>query len=86
MAAADKVDTTIPGTPFDSTPHLFDTQFFVETQLRGTQFPGFVDTTLYDISTDVWRYSKGGIQGEVASPIVGEMRLQSDHTVRRLSM
>lgn len=28
------------GTPFDSTPFTFDTQFFVETQVRGTLFPG----------------------------------------------
>ncbi|THH27733.1 hypothetical protein EUX98_g6460 [Antrodiella citrinella] len=40
IAAADLVDPTIPGTPFDSTPSLFDTQFFVETQLIGTLFPG----------------------------------------------
>ncbi|KAK0457279.1 manganese peroxidase 1 precursor [Desarmillaria tabescens] len=40
VAGADHVDPTIPGTPFDSTPSLFDTQFFVEVQLRGTAFPG----------------------------------------------
>ena len=40
IAAADEVDPTIPGTPFDSTPEIFDTQFFIETQLRGTLFPG----------------------------------------------
>ncbi|KAH9931128.1 manganase peroxidase [Epithele typhae] len=40
IAAADHVDPTIPGTPFDSTPELFDTQFFIETQLAGTLFPG----------------------------------------------
>ncbi|PSS35496.1 hypothetical protein PHLCEN_2v1551, partial [Hermanssonia centrifuga] len=40
IAAQDHVDPTIPGTPFDSTPEVFDTQFFVETQLRGTLFPG----------------------------------------------
>ncbi|KAI0259215.1 manganese peroxidase 2 [Gloeopeniophorella convolvens] len=40
IAAADHVDPSIPGTPFDSTPGVFDTQFFVETQLRGTLFPG----------------------------------------------
>ncbi len=28
------------GTPFDSTPSTFDTQFFVETMLKGTLFPG----------------------------------------------
>ncbi|KAH9931127.1 manganese peroxidase 1 [Epithele typhae] len=67
VAAADHVDPTIPGTPFDSTPSLFDTQFFIETQLRGTLFPG----------------SDGDNQGEVMSPLAGEIRLQSDHTLAR---
>ncbi|THU92888.1 manganese peroxidase 2 [Dendrothele bispora CBS 962.96] len=40
VAAADKVDPTIPGTPFDSTPSIFDSQFFVETRLKGILFPG----------------------------------------------
>ncbi|TCD71217.1 Versatile peroxidase vpl1 [Steccherinum ochraceum] len=40
VAAADLVDPTIPGSPFDSTPGTFDSQFFVETQLKGTLFPG----------------------------------------------
>ncbi|KAJ6492305.1 manganese peroxidase 1 precursor [Mycena sanguinolenta] len=40
IAGADDVDPTISGVPFDSTPSVFDTQFFVETQLRGTLFPG----------------------------------------------
>ncbi|KAF5335227.1 hypothetical protein D9758_014766 [Tetrapyrgos nigripes] len=40
IAAADHVDPTIPGTPFDSTPGIFDTQLFIEVQLRGTVFPG----------------------------------------------
>lgn len=40
IAAADHVDPTIPGTPFDSTPEVFDTQVFLEVQLRGTLFPG----------------------------------------------
>nr|WCB70302.1 versatile peroxidase VP2 [Trametes hirsuta] len=40
VAAQDKVDDSIPGTPFDSTPHDFDAQFFVETLLNGTLTPG----------------------------------------------
>ena len=40
VAAQDNVDKTIPGAPFDSTPSAFDAQFFVETLLRGTLFPG----------------------------------------------
>ncbi|KAI0697907.1 melanin-decolorizing enzyme [Cytidiella melzeri] len=66
IAAADHVDPTIPGTPFDSTPGVFDTQVFVEVQLRGTLFPG-----------------TGGNQGEVESPLAGEIRLQSDHDLAR---
>ncbi|KAI0275203.1 manganese peroxidase 3 [Gloeopeniophorella convolvens] len=66
VAAADHVDPTIPGTPFDSTPFTFDTQFFVETQLRGTLFPG-----------------DGPNQGEVESPLHGEIRLQSDSELAR---
>nr|BAA33449.1 manganese peroxidase [Pleurotus ostreatus] len=66
VAAADHVDETIPGTPFDSTPGEFDSQFFIETQLRGTAFPGV-----------------GGNQGEVESPLAGEIRIQSDHDLAR---
>ncbi|KAJ7182873.1 manganese peroxidase 3 [Mycena crocata] len=40
IAAADHVDETIPGSPFDSTPGVFDSQLFIEVQLRGTGFPG----------------------------------------------
>ncbi|KAI0256109.1 fungal versatile peroxidase from pleurotus Eryngii [Lactifluus subvellereus] len=40
IAAADLVDPTIPRTPFDSTPDKFDTQFFIETLLKGTLYPG----------------------------------------------
>jgi len=40
VAAQDHVDPTIHGSPFDSTPSTFDAQFFVETLLKGTAFPG----------------------------------------------
>ncbi|CAA7264026.1 unnamed protein product [Cyclocybe aegerita] len=40
VAAADVVDVTIPGTPFDSTPFTFDTQIFLEVLLKGSLFPG----------------------------------------------
>ncbi|KAF8803270.1 manganese peroxidase 1 [Phlegmacium glaucopus] len=40
IAAADKVDPTIPGTPFDSTVGTFDTQIFLEVLLKGSSFPG----------------------------------------------
>ncbi|KAF8997383.1 MnP-atypical-a, class II peroxidase [Cyathus striatus] len=62
IAAADVIDTDIPGTPFDSTVGTFDTQIFLEVLLNGTLFPG----------------PNGGKPGEVLSPIHGEMRLQSD--------
>nr|BAU36967.1 manganese peroxidase [Pholiota nameko] len=40
IAAADVVDVTIPGTPFDSTVGTFDTQVFLEVLLKGRSFPG----------------------------------------------
>jgi len=66
VAASDHIDETIPGTPFDSTPGIFDTQVFVETQLRGVLFPG-----------------AGAHEGQVQSPLRGEIRLQSDHNMAR---
>ncbi|KAJ7635384.1 manganese peroxidase 1 [Roridomyces roridus] len=36
IAGADDIDPNATGVPFDSTPSLFDTQFFVETLLNGT--------------------------------------------------
>ncbi|KAJ7613454.1 manganese peroxidase 1 precursor [Roridomyces roridus] len=39
IAGADDVDPDASGVPFDSTPSLFDTQFFLETLLNGT-IPG----------------------------------------------
>ncbi|KAF8886705.1 manganese peroxidase [Gymnopilus junonius] len=40
IAAADTIDPTIPGTPFDSTVGTFDTQVFLEVLLNGSLFPG----------------------------------------------
>ncbi|TDL17354.1 manganese peroxidase 1 precursor [Rickenella mellea] len=40
IAAADKIDITIPGTPFDSTPGTFDTQIFIEVLLNAIHTPG----------------------------------------------
>ena len=42
IAASKDIDPGLPGAPFDSTPGLFDTQIFVEVQLRGAQIPGTV--------------------------------------------
>ena len=67
VAAADVVDPSIPGTPFDSTVGTFDTQVFLEVLLKGTLFPG----------------KDGANPGEVLSPIPGEMRLQSDFVLSR---
>ncbi|KAF5329228.1 hypothetical protein D9619_009314 [Psilocybe cf. subviscida] len=67
IAAADVIDPSIPGTPFDSTAGTFDTQVFLEVLLKGTQFPN-ANKSL-------------GFPGEVLSPIAGEMRLQSDFAI-----
>ncbi|KAI0832313.1 manganese peroxidase isozyme precursor [Trametes gibbosa] len=67
VAAADHVDPSIPGTPFDSTASSFDSQVFIEVLLRGTLFPG----------------NSTGNQGEAKSPLQGEIRLQSDHDLAR---
>jgi cytochrome c peroxidase len=40
VAGADTVDPTIPGTPFDSTPSVFDTNIFIQVLLKGFLFPG----------------------------------------------
>ncbi|PPQ96992.1 hypothetical protein CVT26_006420 [Gymnopilus dilepis] len=40
IAGADTVDPTIPGTPFDSTPSIYDTNIFIDVLLKGTLFPG----------------------------------------------
>ncbi|EJD02559.1 manganese peroxidase 3 [Fomitiporia mediterranea MF3/22] len=68
-------DTIIPGheaVPFDSTPFNFDTQFFLETLLKGTGVP-------------FGRMEPNITGGEVDSPLSaeGEMRLQSDFALAR---
>ncbi|KAJ6583482.1 heme peroxidase [Mycena vulgaris] len=40
IGVQDHVDPTIPDTPFDTTPAVFDTNFYLETLLRGTVWPG----------------------------------------------
>ncbi|KAF8155406.1 manganese peroxidase 1 [Crassisporium funariophilum] len=65
IAAADVIDTAIPGTPFDSTAGTFDTQVFLEVLLKGKLFPG----------------ANVSHPGEVLSPLAGEMRLQSDFVI-----
>ncbi|THV02690.1 manganese peroxidase isozyme precursor [Dendrothele bispora CBS 962.96] len=67
VAAQDHVDPIIHGSPFDSTPGLFDTQFYIETLLQGDVIPG----------------PDGLQVGEVQSPLQGELRLQSDGALAR---
>ncbi|KAF9453904.1 class II peroxidase [Macrolepiota fuliginosa MF-IS2] len=67
VAASDTIVPGLRGVPFDSTPGVFDTQFFIETMLKGTMFPGGV----------------GGNQGEAAAPIAGEIRISSDEDLAR---
>ncbi|EKM80806.1 hypothetical protein AGABI1DRAFT_71350 [Agaricus bisporus var. burnettii JB137-S8] len=40
VAASDTIEPGLEGVPFDSTPGEFDRQFFIETMLKGTSFPG----------------------------------------------
>ncbi len=42
IAASKHIDPSAPDAPFDSTPGMFDTQFFVEVQLRGANDPGAI--------------------------------------------
>ncbi|EJD02557.1 manganese peroxidase 3 [Fomitiporia mediterranea MF3/22] len=68
-------DTIVPdhqAVPFDSTPFDFDTQFFLETLLKGTAVP-------------FNRTEPNTAGGEVDSPLAaeGEMRLQSDFALAR---
>ena len=69
VARADDVDPHFKQLPFDTTPFTFDSQFFLETLLVGTGFPG----------------NDSGNVGEVASPLPAEteLRLQSDFVLAR---
>ncbi|OCH89545.1 heme peroxidase [Obba rivulosa] len=64
VVAADEVDSTIPGTPFDSTPFILT----VSSSLR---------------LSSAAHCSQGENQGEVESPIMGELHLQSDSELPR---
>jgi len=65
IAAADVIDRSIPGTPFDSTIETFDSQVYLEVLLKGKVTPD----------------GKPLQPGEVLSPLPGEMRLQSDWAI-----
>ncbi|KIJ56377.1 class II peroxidase [Sphaerobolus stellatus SS14] len=73
VARADHVDPTLNAAPFDSTPFTFDTQFFLETLLKGTGFPGTANNT-------------GEVESPLpltSGDEVGELRLQSDFALAR---
>ncbi|KAH9961364.1 heme peroxidase [Russula dissimulans] len=68
IAAADQVDPSVPGSPFDSTPDVFDNQFYIETLLEGKGYPGNGP-------------NKG--ETSAPETLRGEMRLQSDYLLAR---
>jgi len=73
IARADHVDPNLSAVPFDSTPFTFDTQFFLETLLKGTGFPGSGNNT-------------GEVMSPLpqgSGDNVGELRLQSDSAFAR---
>ncbi|KAL5485513.1 hypothetical protein ACEPAI_8155 [Sanghuangporus weigelae] len=66
-------DTLVPGhdaVPFDSTPFTFDSQFFLETLLRGNGVPFGINNT-------------DGAEVDSPLPQAGEMRLNSDFLLAR---
>ena len=81
VAAQNDIDPTVSHAPFDSTPSIMDGQFFIETQLRGVEFIGYVPRLLFRHHQRSFSFSQGGIQGVSESPIQGEFRLQSDQVV-----
>ncbi|EMD37596.1 fungal class II heme-containing peroxidase [Gelatoporia subvermispora B] len=77
VARADKVDPTLDASPFDTTPFTFDTQFFLETLLKGVGFPG-LDNNTGEVASPL-------PLGDTASGgnDTGMMRLQSDFLLAR---
>lgn len=73
VARADHVDPTLSAAPFDTTPFTFDTQFFLETLLTGTGFPGTGGN-----DGEVLSPLPNG-----SGDNVGELRLQSDQEFAR---
>ncbi|KZT40748.1 manganese peroxidase isozyme 3 [Sistotremastrum suecicum HHB10207 ss-3] len=73
IARSDHVDPQISAVPFDSTPFVFDTQVFVEVQLRGVGFPG---TGGNQGEAESPLPQSSGLD-------VGEMRLLSDSNLAR---
>ncbi|KAJ7187635.1 versatile peroxidase VPS1 [Mycena pura] len=50
VAAQHGIDPSIPGAPLDSTPGTFDSQFYIETLLAGTSFPGSTNSSAEALS------------------------------------
>jgi len=73
IARSDHIEPGLKAVPFDSTPFVFDTQFFVEVQLRGSGFPGVGGQQGEDTSP----LPAGSGQN------VGEIRINSDHDLAR---
>jgi hypothetical protein len=67
IAASKIVNPSIAGAPFDSTPNIFDTQFYLEELLRARGFHGTAPLQ----------------RGQADSPIEGEMRIMSDYLIAR---
>jgi len=73
VARADHVDPRLDAAPFDTTPFTFDTQFFLETLLKGTGFPGLANNS-------------GEVESPLpltSGDEVGELRLKSDFLLAR---
>jgi len=70
VARADHVDPNLSAAPFDSTPFTFDTQFFLETLLKGTGFPGSANNS-GEVASPL---------PNTSGDEVGELRLQSDQS------
>jgi len=71
VAGVDDFAPPLQGVPFDSTPAVFDTNFFIDVLLNGTLFPtdGAIPVTIEP--------------GAVASAINGTIRIQSDFELAR---
>ncbi|KAJ7726110.1 manganese peroxidase [Mycena metata] len=72
VGVQEHIDESIPGTPFDLTPGVFDTNFY-----RDVLLPGFI------IPGPVLGFGFTLHKGEVQAPFIGEFRLQSDFALAR---
>ena len=68
VGRADHVDPVMQDVPFDITPFVFDSQFYLDVMLKGTGYPGSPNNTG---------------EAPSALYALGEMRLQSDFALSR---